>query len=250
MDFAKTSEDKLLLSRLYDSARIAEKSCCVKATNFLNGRELNLAQKALSGNVDVCFLAYGGYDEAERKVIAFYPEYLQPEYDLGCVKLIGKDLDKLSHRDYLGSVLSLGLEREKIGDLITGSVGYIICKSEITDYILTHLEKIANKPIKPSICSVSEIIVPQKKFKEISATVSSLRLDCVVSAALGISRGDASSLIKSGRVSVNWEEITSISYNLEGGELISARGFGRIELSQIKGKTRKGRIAVDIKRFI
>lgn len=244
-------DERIMLSRVYDAMRSTAKSHAVKTTQFLNGHELSLSLNALSKSDCVCFSAYGGYDEAERKVIAFYPEYASAQYNISVIKVSGRDIENLSHRDYLGSVLALGIRREKIGDIIICEEnGYIFCLDDISQYIMTQLEKIANKPVKLNLCDPSDIVIPPKKFKEISATVSSLRLDSVVSAGAKISRSDAALLIKSGNVTINWEKTVNISASVKEGHLISVKGLGRMELAHIRGETKKGRLAVIIKRFI
>ena len=250
LDFAKTNEDKLLLSRLCDAARAAEKSFTSVATRFLNGYELSLAKRALVGNVGVNFSDFGGYDGAERRVIAFYPDFAEPNYGISFIEATGRELEALSHRDYLGSVLALGIVRDKIGDIIIGKNGCIICRTEIADYITAQLERIANTPVRLKITDGAEVEIPEKKFKEIFATVPSLRLDCVLSAGAKMSRSDAADTIKAGRVTVNWEDTANPGVCLKENQIISIKGFGRLELFQIKGETKKGRIAVVIKRFI
>lgn len=249
--FSKNDDERMMLSRIYDCMQSAENNYTVKTTQFLNGHELSLVQKALGKSNCVCFSAYGGYDEAERKVICFYPNYLSPQYNIRIIEVSGREIEHLSHRDYLGSLLALGIRREKIGDIIINEKnGYIFCLEDISQYIITQLEKIANKAVKLQICDQFEVIIPQKKFKEISATVSSLRLDSIVSAGINVSRSVAASLIKSGKLTIDWEQTENISFLVKENQIISIKGFGRMELAHVRGETKKGRIAITIKRFI
>lgn len=251
LQFAKNDDERMLLSKIFDASRSAEKYHSVKTTQFLNEHELLLAHRALAKGGDVCFSAYGGYAEACRKIIAFYPEKTMPVFNIHIIGVCGRELDKLTHRDYLGSVLALGIRREKIGDIIVGeNGGFIFCLDDISEYIINGLGKIANRSVKLKLCSESDIIIPEKKFEEINATVSSLRLDCVLSVGLKVSRNDAAGLIKSERVSVNWEVTESTSRNVPEGSVISVKGFGRLELAQICGQTKKGRISIIIKRIL
>jgi RNA-binding protein YlmH len=256
LDFAKNDDERMLLSRLCDLARGAEQGRSVKATRFLNGHEVALALRALGGRgvcraSDASYSAFGGYDGAERQVIAFYPDFAPPVYPIHAVAVRGRDLDTLSHRDYLGAVLSLGLRRDAIGDIITdGGAGYILCLEEISAYIADQLNKIGGASVKTRLCALDEIPAPHRKYKEISATVSSLRLDAVISAGAGVSRGDAAELIKAGGVSVDWEQIDTVGHVLTEGRLISIKGVGRMSLARVAGETKKGRIAVVIEKFL
>ncbi|OQB14004.1 MAG: S4 domain protein [Firmicutes bacterium ADurb.Bin193] len=249
--FAKNDDERKLLCRLYDIAQGARQHHSVKSTQFLNGHELLLAQRALSKCCSVCFSAYGGYDEAERRVISFSPDGDDFDYGICIIKAsINKEVS-LSHRDWLGSLLSLGIRREKIGDIIPMEGGaYIVCCSDIGEYIMSNLESVANTPVHLLMCDDNEIITPEKRYKEIRSTVPSLRLDCILSAGINLSRSDSASLIKSGRVSVNWEVIESPSHIVREKQIISVKGIGRLELFEIRNETKKGRTAVTIKRFL
>ncbi len=239
-----------MLSRVYDTVQGAEKNHSAKTTQFLNGHELSLAQRALAKSCCVCFSAYGGFDDAERQVIAFYPDGVPPDWHLSVIKTSGRDIEALSHRDYLGGILALGIKRDAVGDIVIGEgCGFIICKTEIAEYIVSELKRIGNQPVSLSLCGFSEINRLPKKFREIRTTLSSLRLDAFLGAGLGVSRSDAAALVKSGRVSVDWAPSDSVSRTVAEGQTVSVKGHGRLELFGIKGETKKGRLAVVIRRY-
>ncbi len=150
-----------------------------------------------------------------------------------------RDGAKLSHRDYLGSVTGLGISRDMFGDIYTDENGAkIIVLDEIADYVKEQLTKIGRYGVSVSVCSIGEMKMPGRKFKELSFTVSSLRTDSVVSGCTGVSRGDAAALIKAEKVTVNWDNAVSVSGHVNGGDIISVRGFGRF-LIETTGATTK-----------
>lgn len=245
-------EDKLVLSRAEDAVSLAEKNYQVKTVGFLNPAQRVLIEKNIyiPDNLSVTF--EGGYDGAERTIMVCVPEYADFEIGaiLKAIRLKGRNVSALTHRDYLGSLMGLGITRENIGDILCTQDGAVIfVKSDIADYILLNLDKVGRCGIKTEICGLSDIDIPKPKTREICGTVSSLRLDSVLSLAAGISRGRAAELIGQGAISLNWEVCESVSEKLCEGDLISARGLGRMRLEKVGGLTRKGRIGVTIVRF-
>jgi len=253
LEIAKTDDERILLSRVLDAYKYSEKNFAMKTTQFLNVHELVLAKRALA-KTGTSFNSFGGYDDAERQIIACYPDFMHIENDdfpIHIIQICGRDLDGLSHRDYLGSILGLGIKREKIGDIvIADNGGYIMCISDISRYIVEQLEKVGNKNIKVQICDKFSVQMPEKRFKETFATVASLRLDAVISAITALSRSEAADLIKSGKVTLNWEQTESTNDIVNVGQIISVKGMGRMEVSEIKGTTKKGRIGITTRRYI
>lgn len=254
-------EDKTLLARILDKAIQAEKSRSITNTDFLDPYQQKLALKALNGpkgmnclgEVEYCF--NGGFEEAERKIITF-----SGKYDLGNewenpIKILNIELRadaNLSHRDYLGSIMGLGIKREKIGDIIVkeNSATVIVLK-DIAEYILYNLQKIGRISTNVEYGSPEDISSTElSKFKEIKCTVPSLRLDCIVSHGFGLSRSKTVPLFSANRVFLNWEPESKLSAQIKEGDVISIKGKGRIILSEIGNVTRKGRIAVVIKKLI
>lgn len=250
---AKNEEDRYLISRVLDIADAADRQYCLKASWFLNGYECTVVEKVLR-QTGVCYTFFGGYPEAERKIFACYPDYLEPEqqdFPITTIKVTGRDIEKLSHRDYLGSLLGLGIKRETIGDiLITPECGYVFCMDDIAPYILSQLRKMSNQGVRLEQCALTDLVIPERKYKELSATVSSLRLDAIVAAACGLSRSDALACIKQGRVSLDWEPVEEPAKLVLEGQLLSVKGFGRYLLYQVNGLTRKGRTGITIRKYI
>lgn len=248
-----TSEDKLLVSRAEDTLRLAENRFRVKTLGFLNPHQRMVVQRHLLPSADMKIEFDGGYTQAERSLLVCYPEFCVPERsEYICVlECTGRDIGGLSHRDYLGSLMGLGIVRENIGDILVSSEKTsIFIKPEIADYVMQNLTKIGRCGIRISRASVEDAVLLQRPVKEISATVSALRLDAVLAAATGLARGRASELIRSGLVAVNWEIRTEVSDLLKEKDVISVRGYGRMELSQVGGLTRKGRCSITVIRYL
>jgi len=189
---------------------------------------------------------FGGFDGAERQMVAFIPEYEEPSFPISVLKLTSPMLSSLTHRDYLGSVLGLGIKREKCGDIIIGEKAtYIILAEEICSYAVNSLDKVGRIGVTATEVSLSEIELPERKFKEVTGTVSSLRLDSVVTLFCGKGRSKASEMISAGLVFVNGICALKSDMHVKDGDVISLRGKGKATLS-VGGTSKKDRIFVTL----
>lgn len=245
-------DKKLLLSRAEDTVRLALKNYSVKAFGFLTPYERMVIEKNLYSPAEVSVVYFGGYDNAERTFMLCIPEYTEVDYDefLSVISITGRDTAKLTHRDYLGSLLGLGITRENIGDILVSEDGaFVFVKTEICDFVKNNLDKVGRVGVHTEHIKCSDAKIPPPKTRSVKGTVQSYRLDAILSAATGMSRTRSAEMIKQGKVCVNWEEIEAVSYIVKEGDLLSVRGFGRMKLSQIGGTTRKGRNFVTIEIF-
>lgn len=238
------------IRRLLDKIEIVLNKHIVQYTDFLDPYERRVSLTILNQIDNIAYSEFGGLKNSERKIIAIYPHYyiLSPEdIDLNFL-MIYDYVSNFTHRDFLGSILGLGINREKIGDiLIHGSYAQIIVKKEISDFILISLKKVGRENVKIKEISADTLIPVEVKYKEIITTVSSLRLDGIISSVLNISRNESQKLIEQGFVKVNWEKITKTHKEIEEGDMVSARGYGRFVLYLILGKTKKDRLRINIK---
>ncbi len=155
--------------------------------------------------------------------------------------------EKLSHRNVLGSVLGLGVERKSVGDIIINeNCCDVILQRDIFNFVLNNLKSVGREKVKVHEILISEIFVPEKEVKERTITVASMRLDAVISSSLGISREKSSELIESERVKVNYKMVTSVKKQIAENDLISVRGYGRISVAKVVGESRSGRIKLKI----
>ena len=244
--------DKTFMSQMCDKADKAQKIHGAVYTKFLAPREQHLISERLKRFVDI--ECYGGYEGSERNLVCFYLKddfWGDIEFPLSVLKITATNKKVYSHRDYLGAILSLGIKRELTGDIITGDeCAYVFCHIEIADYILYNLEKVANARVVIEKCSSSEVEVPQRSFKQKDDTVASMRIDCIISSALNMSRGNSLEAIKRGFVTLNYEEVESASANVGDGDVISVRGYGKFIVETDGLLTKKGRYHIHIKQYI
>lgn len=235
--------------KLIDKANTCLKNYEAKSTEFMNPFEIKNAMDIINSESDLKYHSDGGYEGAERSVLSIYPFYMEYEDIEQPIKFIQIDgnfkFRSVSHKDYLGSILGLGIKREKIGDiLIHEDFCQVVVSSDICDYIVMNLTKVATNSVKVKEINREELKTSEKKYKDISFTVSSDRLDCVISGIYNISRQESLKYINAERVHLNYEKITSASKTVSSGDLISVMGKGRSEVVEIGRETRKGRTRV------
>lgn len=246
--------DKLVkMRKLLDKVKIVNKNHSIEITDFLDPYEIILAKSILNRFNDINYCEYGGFEQSERKVIAIFKDYYDEnsvDYNLCSLKMTGS-VDDLNHRDYLGAILKLGIKRTKIGDiLVDESSASVILKEEIKDFVLFNLEKVGNQKINLEELSLDKIVYKEPKFKEIRGFLNSLRLDLVISFVCNISRSESSKIINSNKVKVNWEIIYKASKDLEIGDIVSVKGFGRFTIHSFEGYSKRGKINIIIRILI
>ncbi len=227
----------------------------IRWTEFLTPYEQQQVIGIINSFQDITYKIEGGYQGAERQVITIFHDYLPRDTvtsAIALVKVKNKNRFKtLSHRDYLGSVMNLGLKREKIGDIIVHEdYCHLIVDREINEYILFQLQKVGNAPVEVEIDEFENIENSEEAVKEISGSVSSLRLDAVLGLGCKLSRKDAQNLIKKGDVKVNFQEAQKIAQELQEGDQISAKGFGRIKLRALGKETKSGRTKITLEKLL
>ena len=250
---AENDEEKILISKIFDLFLFSESKNVIRNSQFLNGHEIVLAKK-VARSFGLGNELFGGYDEAERQILICYPDFLVPQpedFPICVIKVQNRGGRRLSHRDYMGAVLNLGIKREKIGDIVVcDDVAYIFCMADIADYIVSQIEKVGNCGVDMSVSSFDCVDVPKKQFKEIEASVNSVRLDAVVAAGIGVSRTEAASIVERGLVSVNWEVRDKIDYRPTEGDVLSIHGHGRVLFYKIGGQSKKGRTFIVLRKYI
>lgn len=193
--------------------------------------------------------AKGAFEECDRRILSFNNIYDIP-YPYKILKITNKSkFNKLSHKDYLGSLMALGLEREKLGDLrVIDDFAIVPIYDEVVDYILSSLNSVGKAPI--SIEEIFEENLPQSNFLEDIIIVPSLRLDNIVSKLAKVSRGKAIELIDSGRVLIDYSKSIEKSKEIKEGQRITIPGVGKFIIGEIVGNTKSGRYRVKINKFI
>lgn len=249
-------EQELLCKRLAELSKNAYYRGFCTYSDFLNLDELNLFFNNCKEIVRSQYRLWGGYEDAERRVICFYEDDSSTNmyWPITCLKITPANArfsDKLTHRDYLGAILNLGIERCKIGDiLVMKNAGYVFCRQEISDFIVENLIRIKHTTISVSAAEYMKLRDFKPALEEISGTVSSVRLDSILSVAFHTSRSSLTGLIAGGKVFVNSRLIQSNSYVPKEGDVISVRGMGKFIFKETSGQTKKNRYKVILSKYI
>lgn len=259
-------EDNFLLGQIADKLAQCENKYIVTATGFLDSHQQSLARQYCRKHFIPVFeeesagvlppvrtIFYGGYEEAERVILINLPDYadLKTEALLTVIRAARPQRSRpLTHRDYLGSLIGLGIKREMIGDILVREDGAdIICLSEIADFILTNYYKAGRTNLSLTAHPIEDLMIPEAKRTRITDTVASLRLDSVVSSAFGLSRGKAAEAIGRGLVFVNHVEVAKADFQVKEGDQITLRGKGKACILEVGGRSRKDRQYITIERY-
>ena len=243
-----------LAARLIDLADGALKGRPYEVSEFVSPGSLPIGETIQAHVPSLQVRSEGGYDGAERVKLAFVrADYDGPvDYGITACRLSWDARYRLlGHRDVLGSLMNLGIGRERFGDIIMEESGAILlADTKLVPYLKQNFDKIAMVSISIDEIPLSDITPKEEKVKEIRTTVASLRLDAIASSGFGISRTKAAEAINGDRVQVNWQPAKSPSQAVQEGDVISLRGRGRMEIDHITGQSRKGRIGVLLKRYM
>ncbi|TCU71747.1 RNA-binding protein YlmH [Tissierella praeacuta] len=249
----RDNDKKISMRRIIDKVEIVSNNHSHEFTDFFDPYERLLARSILNRFMEIDYLESGGVSQAERQIIAIYPSYYNPndiQLNIICLRISG-DLEGLSHKDFLGAILNLGIKRAKIGDiLVHENYTDVMVKKEVGDFLLINLEKVANRNIKVEERSLESISAVEYLYKEINKTLSSYRLDVFISSSYNLSRQESIAIIKSGNVKVNWEPINKSAKEIAVGDIISVRGYGRSILHSVEGLSKKGKIKATIRILI
>ena len=245
-------EEALLKKRIAELRKRAEFAYRTEFTDFLTLSEATTAKTVLTG---VNHRFYGGMPDAERVMLCIAHEDLEiteEQFPICGIRIVPKSpkfAESLSHRDVLGSVLGLGLERNVIGDIyLKEKEAYLLCAEKIAPFLTEQLTQVRHTQV---VCSIAEAEESEfkKEFAVFNRTVSALRLDAVAAASFGVSRSSTAAAISGGKLFVNGKETLSPSLLVKEGDVISFRGEGKARLTQIGGLTKKERISITIERY-
>lgn len=239
-------ETQILKNRFKELSARSQNRGIYTYSDFLNIYE----QSLLQSEIKYGYTFYGGYDDAERKIACFGDENTfgyaptPPLVLIAITPLSAKFSDDLSHRDFLGSLIGLGIKRETLGDIVvTDNKGYVFCLETVVPFITQNLTKVRHTSVCCTVCDElpSDILpTPTEKI----FTVSSLRLDVLISAVYCLSRSKSCALTQSEKVFVDGKLTTSPSFNIDTGSTVSVRGYGRFRCVELCGNTKKNKIRI------
>ena len=258
-------ETKLLEHRFIELSRTAYEREVITYSDFLNLNDQNILHTLPKDRLYSRYVLFGGYDMAERQMVAFIPEALSLRYgksDLSptdinypfcAVRITPKNKkfsENLNHRDFLGAVLNLGIERSKTGDiLVTDDSALLFIQKDIATVVTDDLIRVRHTVVDCSILDLDKVHYTPT-FQEIRGTVSSIRLDSLLPLAFSSSRSKLSGLIEGAKVFVNGKLITTNGYQIKEGDIISVRGMGKFRFENAGNHIKKNRICVTIQKYI
>ncbi len=250
-----TDDAALLTARLDDLISLSAKSGTERFSKFLSESESAIASAYLKRTARSRFGCFGGHDGAERLIFGISPDGGPPDtslYPVAGITAAWKDPRPLSHRDILGGLISIGIRRDRIGDIAVdpdGKRAALFIHIDTLAAVLRDFDKAGGNALTVRE-GISDDFPLLPRLSEESTTVSSLRLDCIVSALLKESRGHSAELIESGLIFVNGAEALKITQNITKGDKISARGFGKYKIDDCSEFSKKGKVKLKYSKYI
>lgn len=243
-------DDNFFIPRVEDTARLCDTTSTPKFLGFLTQNEAFVCDNYLKKQT-VKYAFFGGYDQAERVYLGCFPDWCEEFiYPITALTFTYRECDKLSHRDFLGSVMALGLKREYVGDiLVEAGRAVMFAEDKAAEHILSQITKVGNVGVKLTK-GFSQPLPGCSELCNCSASAASSRLDCIVAAIIGTSRSIAADLIENGFVSVNSVGVQKTTKHVTDGDKITIRGKGKFIINSASDLTKKGRIALRYQKYM
>lgn len=251
-------EERLLLARVLDKLEQCRQRNIPVHTPFLSPAERVGAERLIAASGHPRHLFWGGYPQAERTVCLFLPDWLEgeealsdPEGPVAALRCTFPREAQLTHRDFLGSLMGLGITREKLGDFFVGPGSCdILALANACPILLSQWGEVGRYRVTCRPLALDELAPAPVQVKLIRDTVATLRLDAVAASAFSLSRGKAADLISSGRLSLNHRECTKADRPVAQGDVLTCRGLGKCVVKTVGGPSKKGRIMIELERFL
>lgn len=239
------AEDKLLLDKAYDAIYLAERRNIPRFLGFLNEHESLYVRQHLPKSADTTF--FGGYPDAVRLMMGASAD--EDSFPITALEFCYREQDDLRHRDFLGSLMAMGIRRDTLGDILTGKGRTVIfVRDDIVPFLLSDVDKIGRVGVKVGYADVDDLPIPDD-IEELLFTLSSLRLDAFVAAAAHLSRDKAARLIKNELVMVDHVTDTEVSSQLKEGMTVTIRKHGKYVLAELRGTSKKGKLRLSVKHY-
>ncbi|MCI8807124.1 MAG: RNA-binding protein [Oscillospiraceae bacterium] len=255
--FSKDPEERIVLARALDQLDRAQNRSIPCATQFLSPAQRAALEPLIAACGHPRHLFHGGFEGAERTVCVFLPHWQEPEdwepsEELAAVEAAYPPTGaELTHRDLLGGLMGIGLTRERVGDILAGEkTAQIVCLKETAPLILSQFSQAGRYRLNLKEISLAQLSPAPNQVKLVHDTVSTLRLDAVLASGFSLARGKAADAIAGGRVSLNHRECLKPDRAVAQGDTITCRGLGKCVLKRVGGQSRKGRIIIEIERYL
>lgn len=254
LNYIQDIEIKKTIDRFIDSLISVKKTKTIYSTDFMNPKEIEYAISILNTETDVGYMVTNCPKNCENSIIIMWDRYCYSEEYINMFDYIGlleiQTDQEISHRDILGAVLNLGINREKIGDIFTYNGRFYLCATNtMIKFLNLNLTKIKKFNISTSIVE-KNIEKDEEKYKSFTGIINSERLDCLVSEMANISRKDAQIMIKNKKIKLNYEVLSNTSKSVEENSLVSIRGYGRYRLIEYLGNTKKDKLRIKYIKYI
>lgn len=246
------SDLELLPAQVRDAVQWVFHHGCPKYLGFFNEQEASVVLSCLRGVTNVSYRLWSGYEQGERVMLGIFPADNEcgEDFPIDAVCFTYRSQDKLTHRDFLGALMALGIERSTVGDIVVGDgKTTVFLHRNITAYCLSQISKIGSVGVHAEITNVTEFDFTPR-FERKSTTIASTRLDNVVCAVCNTSRTRAAELIGDGLVAIDGIICTKITRQITGSCKVSVRGFGKFAILDVDQQTRKGRLVLNYNKYI
>ena len=253
LDRAASPEERILLARVLDKYEQMDRRSIPTATPFLSEAEQAAVQRLLNAaGIHSGFVWNGGYEGAARKLLQFLPDWAEEDpAAIAYLRASFRGEGKPTHRDCLGSLMGLGISREKLGDILVddGSCD-LIAAPEVVPFLVQNWDSAGRTKLSVSEIGAEELHIPEQQIQVLRDTVMSLRLDAVAATGFGMSRAKAAELIHAGRVQLNHTDCCKPDRSVSQGDVVTARGFGKFVLAEVGGLSKKGRVTITVHRYL
>lgn len=248
--------DELLKGRFTDLANRSFQSGIFTFSDFLSMADLSVFYECERDLSFAHATVFGGYEAAERKMIRFGSEETLgyevpfPIVTIRIAPLMNKFAEELTHRDFLGALMNLGIERDKLGDiLVRDKMAYLFCEEGLSDYICSELTRVRHTSVKTEKIDNPEDLPPVEKREE-KLSVASERIDAVIARLYNLSRNESANLFLEAKVFVNGRLMENESKKLSEGDVVSVRGYGKFDFVSLSGLSKKGRQYVTVAVYV
>lgn len=249
----KDKTEYFFKSKISNMINLSRDKNYIKFSYFLDDNQLCIADSVLKESRCENYCFYGGYENSQRVILCVYPDYITKNDIQWPFKVLLFEFNKkykLSHKDFLGALMSLQIKRELLGDInVSDGKAEIVAHDNCCNFIVNNISKVGRVGVKVSVTeNITLNIVP--KFKDIFGTIASYRIDNIVALCTALSRTKSVEIIKASRVTVNYKEIFDNSYIVKPNDIIRIRGYGKYVLTDNEKKTKKNRYYVTIQKYI
>lgn len=255
--FSKDLEERIVLARALDQMDRAANRSIPCATQFLSPAQRAALEPLIAAVGHPHHLFHGGFEGAERTVCVFLPDWQErsdwePAEELAAVEAAYPPTGaELTHRDLLGGLMGIGLTRERVGDILAGEKSaQIVCLRDAAPIILSQFDQAGRYRLKLREISLADLSPAPNQVRVVHDTVAALRLDAVLSSGFSLARGKAADAVTGGRVSLNHRECLKPDRAVSEGDVVTCRGLGKCVLKTVGGRSRKGRIIIEIERYL